>query len=639
MTVSPFDWLEAGYFYYRPSDLYWNNTKGHWLDKGFNVKFKYIPRNTNAPHFAIGLDDFAGTGFFTREYIVSTKKLNNSKFTIGMGWGKYLNEDSFDNPLSFISDEARNRSLVSSSIRYGGTPSYDQWFRGKASLFGGMEYSISRIRGLSLKIEYDPFDYFNFSASQRVDIDYDKRNKDSNLNIGLSYEINKYTSVDASFIKGNTFNISFKVGVTFNDRLTNKPKFKPSIETLKNTDKSKDLFYQDLLNNLNNNNLLLQTASLNNKKLEISISTSQYRNAIRSSTYAGIIANKVIQSHDIDINTINIAHINAGIELNKISYIANHLDMEKLRPSPIEIVERYTGIDSGNRNSYKNHEFQPNVTFPAVFSSFSPTLVSYIGNPEKFYFGGVDLQYISEIQFRRNILLSSEVNYSIYNNFRDTVSGPASEMEHVRTDKLQYLKNADLYIKRLQLDYIWSPYKNVYAKLSGGLFESMFGGVGTQLLYKPFDSKLALSIESFYVRQRGYDQKFKFKSYKTNTTHFNVSYLFPLGIESNLSIGRYLAKDDGYTLDLSRRTKSGFLAGIYFTRTNVSYQLFGEGSFDKGFYFQIPLDLFSKNYRGGYTNFKISPLTRDGGAKLEFDKDLKGLMYNTTSSELKRGWR
>ena len=278
-------------------------------------------------------------------------------------------------------------------------------------------------------------------------------------------------------------------------------------------------------------------------------------------------------------------------------------------------------------------------TFPAVFSSFSPTLVSYIGNPEKFYFGGVDLQYISEIQFRRNILLSSEVNYSIYNNFRDTVSGPASEMEHVRTDKLQYLKNADLYIKRLQLDYIWSPYKNVYAKLSGGLFESMFGGVGTQLLYKPFDSKLALSIESFYVRQRGYDQKFKFKSYKTNTTHFNVSYLFPLGIESNLSIGRYLAKDDGYTLDLSRRTKSGFLAGIYFTRTNVSYQLFGEGSFDKGFYFQIPLDLFSKNYRGGYTNFKISPLTRDGGAKLEFDKDLKGLMYNTTSSELKRGWR
>ena len=55
-------------------------------------------------------------------------------------------------------------------------------------------------------------------------------------------------------------------------------------------------------------------------------------------------------------------------------------------------------------------------------------------------------------------------------------------MEHVRTDKAQYLKNADLYIKRLQLDYIWSPKKNMYAKLSGGIFEDMFGGIGGQIL-------------------------------------------------------------------------------------------------------------------------------------------------------------
>ena len=112
----------------------------------------------------------------------------------------------------------------------------------------------------------------------------------------------------------------------------------------------------------------------------------------------------------------------------------------------------------------------------------------------------------------------------------------------------------------------------------------------------------------------------------------------PLGHESNLSYGRYLAKDDGFTFDIGRRTKSGFKAGIYFTRTNVSAEVFGEGSFDKGFYFQIPLDLFSKNYSGNYSSFKLSPLTRDGGAKLNFDKDLKGLIYNTTFSELNGQW-
>jgi hypothetical protein len=190
----------------------------------------------------------------------------------------------------------------------------------------------------------------------------------------------------------------------------------------------------------------------------------------------------------------------------------------------------------------------------------------------------------------------------------------------------------------LQLDYIWSPKKNLYAKLSGGIFEDMFGGIGGQLLFKPFNGNLNLSIEGFYVKQRDYDQKLNFKNYQTTTGHINIGYLFPLGIESNLSFGRYLAKDDGYTFDLSRRTKSGFRAGIYFTRTNVSAELFGEGSFDKGFYFQVPMDLFSKNYNGNYSNFKLSPLTRDGGAKLEFDKDLKGLIYNSTLNELTRGW-
>ena len=91
-------------------------------------------------------------------------------------------------------------------------------------------------------------------------------------------------------------------------------------------------------------------------------------------------------------------------------------------------------------------------------------------------------------------------------------------------------------------------------------------------------------------------------------------------------------------MDLSRRLNSGFKAGVYFTRTNVSAELFGEGSFDKGFYFQMPLDFFSKEYNGGYSTFKVSPLTRDGGAKLIFDKDLRGLLYNSTYNEISNQW-
>ena len=44
-------------------------------------------KNNNIPNLAIGLDDFAGTGFFTREYIVATNQFNNTKFTVGNGLG------------------------------------------------------------------------------------------------------------------------------------------------------------------------------------------------------------------------------------------------------------------------------------------------------------------------------------------------------------------------------------------------------------------------------------------------------------------------------------------------------------------------------------------------------------------------
>ena len=34
VTVTPFEWMEASYFYYRPDDLLWSSYKGLYLDKG-----------------------------------------------------------------------------------------------------------------------------------------------------------------------------------------------------------------------------------------------------------------------------------------------------------------------------------------------------------------------------------------------------------------------------------------------------------------------------------------------------------------------------------------------------------------------------------------------------------------------------
>ena len=50
----------------------------------------------------------------------------------------------------------------------------------------------------------------------------------------------------------------------------------------------------------------------------------------------------------------------------------------------------------------------------------------------------------------------------------------------------------------------------------------MFGGIGGEILYKPFNKDTAVGIVLHRVRQRGFDQLFSFRDYKTTTGHFEI---------------------------------------------------------------------------------------------------------------------
>ena len=327
------------------------------------------------------------------------------------------------------------------------------------------------------------------------------------------------------------------------------------------------------------------------------------------------------------------------METNKISYFNKNINnLDKI--TPVELIQRRTEVQPGDKNSFIKNKYKPDIVFPAIFQSISPNVVPHVGNPEKFLFKGFVLQHEAEIQFSRNLILTSNLKFNLSDNFRDTLTGPGSPfLPHVRTDLMEYLKQSDNYISRLQLDYFWSPKKEFYAKLSTGIFEMMYGGYGGEMLYKPFESNFMVGLEAYHVKKRAFNQRFEFLDYETSIGHINLNYFFEKsGIIANLSFGKYLAKDIGYTLDLSRVTKSGFRAGVFFTRTNVSAAEFGEGSFDKGFYFKIPFNLFSKSYTRQSFDFKLRPLTRDGGAKLEHDKRLIDLIDNASYIEITRGW-
>ena len=95
----------------------------------------------------------------------------------------------------------------------------------------------------------------------------------------------------------------------------------------------------------------------------------------------------------------------------------------------------------------------------------------------------------------------------------------------------------------------------------------------------------------------------------TGPPHFTIHF--------GLYAGKYLARDVGATLEVRRTFDNGWMVGLWATKTNVSAEEFGEGSFDKGLFFKIPLDgLLGKRSRSYYST-RVRPVQRDGGQRLE----------------------
>ena len=505
LTVTPFDWIEASYFYYRPDDLFWGSAKGLYLDKGFNVKFSYKPKSIILPRIAIGLDDFAGTGIFTKEYINATYNLRNLKLTTGLGWGKFVGGSSVKNPLAFINDGFSERVINSSNYNLGGSLSYDLWFRGRATFFGGLEYSVPFFEGLTFKLENDPFDYFKFSCcgGGLSEESYRVRPKDANYNYGISYKYKDYGNIDLSYIKGNSWSLSISVGFSANKKHRKKNKFEPKISNTNYKQKiQKNEFYLDLLENLNKNKLYLQTAHLNDAELNITIDSAEHINPVISSSRAAYISKELLASNKIDIKKIEVGHLKRGIKLNSISYSASDLDLVNRYPDVL--IKKNSIIDNPNPVSYQSHEFKPKVNFPLVINTISPDIRTHIGSPERFLYSGIGIKFNSEIQLNRGLVFNATISKSLLDNFDEKKSAPNTLLPPVRTETVDYLQQSSngFYIPNADLEYIWPLRKNVYSKVSVGLLESMYGGVASEILYKPFDKNYAASIEFNSVRKK-----------------------------------------------------------------------------------------------------------------------------------------
>ncbi|HLY06493.1 MAG TPA: YjbH domain-containing protein, partial [Rhizomicrobium sp.] len=228
-TFQALPWLEATFRYSINYALAPVGQRALY-DRSFDLKARLWEEGRYMPQIAIGLQDFIGTGVYSAEYVVASKRFGPVDLSMGMGWGRLAScfeepngsvrcsRAAFENPFCAIYATFCTRPSESGT---GGSFLATDWFRGQdVGIFGGIEYNTP-IPDLTLKVEYSPDDYAAESSHQFNTHVIPKNYAPIPVNAGLDYKLWGNVDLGVSVIGGRE--VAFDAALTFDPTRPNWP--------------------------------------------------------------------------------------------------------------------------------------------------------------------------------------------------------------------------------------------------------------------------------------------------------------------------------------------------------------------------------------------------------------------------------
>ncbi|WP_157802079.1 YjbH domain-containing protein [Brevirhabdus pacifica] len=634
----------SGSFRYSYIDNYVLGTGGETYDRSFDVQYRFADEGRFMPAMAIGLRDFIGTGVYSGEYVVATKTLTpRLRVTGGLGWGRLGTQGGFTNPLGAL--DARFETRSNAGTAQGGTLRGAEWFRGPAALFGGVEWQASD--RLTLMAEYSSDAYALETAPGR-----DHFTHRTPFNFGASYRLRPGTTLSGYYMHGDT--LAAQLTLTLNPRhppvkgsigpaplpVARRPEGAAADTSWTAQADARTILEQNLQKLLGEEGLILEGMRLDARRAEVRVENTRYGSTAQAIGRTARVMSNVMPA---SVESFTILPMTQGIPASAVT----------LRRSDLEALEL---APDGNWQSYVRARIDSGAPPPA-----SPELVLAEGLYPRFEWGlgpygsssffdpdsPVRLELGARLKARYEptpgLILKGSVQKRVVGNIDDATRPPNSVLPHVRTDAVQYSREGDPAITELTAARYFRPGRDFYGRVTAGYLEQMFGGVSAEILWKPPAARLALGAELNYVKKRDFDQLFGFQDYDVVTGHVSAYWDMGNDYHAQLDVGRYLAGDWGATLALDREFANGWKVGAYATLTDVPFSDFGEGSFDKGLRFTVPLEFFTG--RPSTTRYDISlrPITRDGGARLNVQdrlyKTVRGYQDPGLAEQWGRFWR
>ncbi len=572
-------------------------------DRSFEVKFRLLEESEYLPQVAVGLRDLLGTGVWNGEYLVGSKQFGNLDLSAGVGWGRFADRAVIRNPLVEISDRFGVREGSSS---LGGQFSLRSFFRGPdVGAFGSVRYSIPawRVdliaaynsdsyaieRGLGVIGSADALSFgVEWHATPGVRLALSRQQGGIALKISAALDTGapppRKAPNNFGAGKGTAPPANFERGLTWWPRLTHDAE-------------NSGVFIKDLRWDDD------QSVTLRYKNLSYQLEADAIRRTLALvDQYAPMkVENVQLVGEALDLPTHTVRYRRpAGGSSVLLARAASPIEIGP----PIDLTKPPVETRS--------------VSYPHGGIDLGLNLRAYIFDPDHPFLYQLSLRARGEVELAAGWSLGGIWVQNIDSQFDRIVREGGSALPPVRTDLKRYLQEGESGVDQLALVKRGKVGRDFYYQAYAGILEEMYSGVGAELLWRNANLPFAVGANVNGVRQREFDKMFGLRDYQTVTGHVSVYWATPLkNVDAAMHVGRYLARDTGATIEISKRFANGWVVGAFATLTDVPFEVFGEGSFDKGLIFSIPFDLYSpRNTGGGYRTI-LRPINRDGGRMLD----------------------
>ncbi len=587
------------------------------FDRSFDLRYQVVQETETRPAIAVGLQDFLGTGLLASEYIVATKAVTPIiDVTVGLGWGRFGTRNGFENPLGAFGSAFLTRPELQNVERgEGGQIDVAQFFRGDAAIFGGFTYQYSD--NLTFKAEYS-------SDAYADETDLGTFKSLTPLNFGVKYTWKPGIDLQLAYLHGSE--LAAGATLTLNPRVrqpVSGNEVAPAPVRVRPKDVRAALSWGTSEVNLRDR---LKEEGITLVGYDVRADTTarvRYINTrFGSEAQAmGRVARILTAELPAAVETFVLEPMQAGVALQATTIQRSDLELlENRATAAAEIKSRSKTEEPGTSEGLTIVQ----NTDPRFLWGLGPyfNLIVFNGDAPVQLDYGLDLRL--QFAFSPNLQLKGLLRQSLRDLPLAEETETENSLQNVRTDGRFYGKDGHPVIQSLTLHHYGRPGPNLYSRVSAGYLEQQHGGISTELLWKPVDSRLAFGGELNFTAQRDFQQLLGFQDYQVVTGHLSSYYSFSNGFHAQVDVGRYLAGDYGATFTLNREFDNGWRVGAYFTLTDVPFDEFGEGSFDKGLLITVPHDFFLGTATRDRVETNLQSLRRDGGARLEVD----GRLYN-----------